>query len=307
MWAWLNGSFDYLVVGSGLFGSVFANEATARGKSCLVIESRKNLGGYLYCEDMDGIPVHWFGPHIFHTNREELWDYVNEYIKLEPYDGGFGERFQGMPAAGYNDLIAQLLHNIPVICGVNYKMLMEAGLKPGTMVIYTGAIDRFFEFGSLKYHTIRYELAVSEELELTREQQKMDMKTIEEPKGLYFQDQAIVTCEDDSENCSRIIEYKHFAHAACKGTVIAREFVGDLLPGWLPYKPIDDEENQKLLQRYHKLAEEYPDIIFCGRLGEFQSYSMAETIDAARSLAERTVSQLEPVRPGSETCRDAVD
>ena len=76
---------DYLIVGSGLFGSVFAHEANKRGKKCLVIDKRNHLGGNVYCENIAGIQVHKYGAHIFHTNDEAIWQYVNQFVKFNNY------------------------------------------------------------------------------------------------------------------------------------------------------------------------------------------------------------------------------
>ena len=77
--------YDYLIVGSGLFGSVFAHEATKRGKKCLVIDKRDHLGGNVYCENVEDINVHKYGAHIFHTNDESIWNYVNQFAKFNHY------------------------------------------------------------------------------------------------------------------------------------------------------------------------------------------------------------------------------
>lgn len=77
--------FDYLVVGSGLFGAVFAREMTDRGFKCLIIEKRDHLGGNVYCENVDGINVHKYGPHIFHTNDKDLWEYVNRFVSFNRF------------------------------------------------------------------------------------------------------------------------------------------------------------------------------------------------------------------------------
>ena len=66
--------YDYLIVGSGLFGSVFAREATDKGKRCLVIEERDHIGGNCYTEERDGINIHTYGPHIFHTDDKRIWE-----------------------------------------------------------------------------------------------------------------------------------------------------------------------------------------------------------------------------------------
>ena len=73
---------DYLIVGSGLFGATFAHLATKQDKKCLVIDKRPHLGGNVYCENIEGINVHKYGAHIFHTNNKEVWDFVNIIIRL---------------------------------------------------------------------------------------------------------------------------------------------------------------------------------------------------------------------------------
>lgn len=77
--------YDYLVVGSGLFGSVFAHEAKEHGKSVLVIERRNHTGGNIYCEEKEGINIHKYGAHIFHTDYKDVWDYVNRFVEFNNY------------------------------------------------------------------------------------------------------------------------------------------------------------------------------------------------------------------------------
>lgn len=77
--------YDYLIVGAGLFGAVFANEATKAGKKCLVIDKRNHIGGNVYTENIDGINVHRYGAHIFHTSDKKIWDYVNELSEFNNY------------------------------------------------------------------------------------------------------------------------------------------------------------------------------------------------------------------------------
>ncbi|RTZ07351.1 UDP-galactopyranose mutase [Flavobacterium sp. GSP6] len=77
--------YDYLIVGSGLFGSVFAHEATKAGKKCLILDKRKHTGGNIYCENIEGINVHKYGPHIFHTNDKKIWDYVNQFVNFNHF------------------------------------------------------------------------------------------------------------------------------------------------------------------------------------------------------------------------------
>lgn len=77
--------YDYLIVGSGLFGSIFAYEANKRGKKCLVIDKRSNIAGNIYTQNIQGINVHKYGAHIFHTSDKEIWDYINQFAEFNRY------------------------------------------------------------------------------------------------------------------------------------------------------------------------------------------------------------------------------
>lgn len=77
--------YDYLIVGSGLFGSVFAHEMKKAGKSCLVLERRSHIGGNVYCEEKDGINIHTYGAHIFHTDNKDVWEYVKQFVEFNHY------------------------------------------------------------------------------------------------------------------------------------------------------------------------------------------------------------------------------
>lgn len=78
-------TYDFLIVGAGLYGSVFANVATKHGKKCLIIDKRNHIGGNVYCEEIEGINVHKYGAHIFHTKDKEVWNYVNEFAEFNNY------------------------------------------------------------------------------------------------------------------------------------------------------------------------------------------------------------------------------
>jgi UDP-galactopyranose mutase len=102
--------YDYLIVGSGLFGAVCANELTKRGRSVLVIDRRQHIGGNVYTEDHDGIQVHKYGAHIFHTNDKEIWDYVNQLVEFN--------RFTNSPLANYKGK----LYNLPFNMNTFYQL-----------------------------------------------------------------------------------------------------------------------------------------------------------------------------------------
>lgn len=96
--------YDYLVVGSGLYGAVFAQEAKAAGKSVLVIDKRSNIAGNVYTEEIEGINVHKYGAHIFHTNNKKVWGYVNRFAKFN--------RFTNSPVANYQGELYSLPFNM---------------------------------------------------------------------------------------------------------------------------------------------------------------------------------------------------
>lgn len=87
--------YDYLIVGAGLFGSIFAHEAKKRGKKCLIVEKRSHTGGNIYCENIEGINVHKYGAHIFHTSNKEVWDYVNQFVEFNNYINSPVANYQG--------------------------------------------------------------------------------------------------------------------------------------------------------------------------------------------------------------------
>jgi UDP-galactopyranose mutase len=102
--------YDYLIVGSGLFGAAFAYRAKQAGKSCLVIDKRQQLGGNVYCQDVEGIHVHLYGAHIFHTSKLKVWNFVNSIV---PFN-----RYTNSPVASYKGK----LYNLPFNMNTFYQM-----------------------------------------------------------------------------------------------------------------------------------------------------------------------------------------
>lgn len=102
--------YDYLIVGSGLFGAVFAHEAHKAGKRCLVVEKRLHTGGNIYCEEIDDIHVHKYGAHIFHTDNKEVWQYVNHFVEFN--------RYINSPIANYEGK----LYNLPFNMNTFYQL-----------------------------------------------------------------------------------------------------------------------------------------------------------------------------------------
>lgn len=103
-------TYDYIVVGSGLYGATFAHLATRAGKRCLVIDKRPHLGGNIYCENIEGINVHKYGAHIFHTSNKDVWDFVNEIV---PFN-----RYTNSPLASYKGK----LYNLPFNMNTFFQM-----------------------------------------------------------------------------------------------------------------------------------------------------------------------------------------
>ena len=102
--------YDYLIVGTGLFGAVFAYKAQQQGKKCLVIDRRPHLGGNIYCEKMEGINVHKYGAHIFHTSNKTVWEFVNSIVEFN--------RYTNSPVANYKGK----LYNLPFNMNTFYQM-----------------------------------------------------------------------------------------------------------------------------------------------------------------------------------------
>ena len=105
-----NQKYDYLIVGSGLFGATFAHLARKHGKKCLVIDKRSHLGGNIYCENIEGINVHKYGAHIFHTSNKKVWEYVNSIVEFN--------RYTNSPVANYKGK----LYNLPFNMNTFYQM-----------------------------------------------------------------------------------------------------------------------------------------------------------------------------------------
>ena len=115
--------YDYLIVGTGLFGATFAYKATQAGKKCLVIDKRPHFGGNVYCEQVEGINVHKYGAHIFHTSNKEVWDFVNSLV---PFN-----RYTNSPVANYHGELYNLPFNMNTFCQMwsDVKTPQEAEIR----------------------------------------------------------------------------------------------------------------------------------------------------------------------------------
>ncbi|MCL2628767.1 MAG: UDP-galactopyranose mutase [Oscillospiraceae bacterium] len=360
--------YDYIIIGAGLFGSVFAHEATKRGKKCLVVDKRNHIGGNVFSDEIEGINVHKYGPHIFHTSNQRVWDYINQFVefsrftympianyngelynlpfnmntfnkmwgtitpdearlKIEEhrashktdapanleeqainlvgvdiyeklikgytqkqwgrlcvdlpafiikrlpvrftYDNNyFNDKYQGIPIGGYTKMVERMFDGVEVRLGVDYlanKQNLDALAKK---VIYSGAIDAFFDyrFGELEYRSLQFENEI------------LDTDN--------YQGVAVMNYTDSETLYTRIIEHKHFEFGTQEKTVISREYPMPWSRGDEPYYPVNDDKNNVLYGKYRELAALESNVIFGGRLGEYRYYDMDQVIESALQLAE---------------------
>lgn len=369
-------NFDYLVVGSGLFGAVFANEAAKRGFKVKVIERRNHIAGNIYTKEVNGIQVHEYGAHIFHTSDKKIWDYVNQFAEFnrftnapianfhgeiynlpfnmntfnklwgviipqealakieeqrsvlngkEPenleeqaislvgtdiyqklvkeytekqwgkdatelpafiikrlpvrltYDNNyFNDSYQGIPIGGYTQIVEKMLdhENIEVELNVDFFDHRDEFLTQYPKIVFTGMIDQFFDYelGELEYRSLRFETDLLEGEE-------------------NYQGNAVVNYTDKETPYTRIIEHKHFEFGTQPDTVITKEYPQDWHRGDEPYYPVNDERNNQLYQAYAKKAEELPNVIFGGRLGQYKYYDMHKVIEAALETVEKEFAE----------------
>lgn len=365
--------YDYLIVGGGLYGCMSANRIKASGKTCLIIEKEEQLGGNLRCENIEGINVHIYGAHIFHTSNQDVWRFVNSIVEFNRYtncpvanyrgrlynlpfnmntfyqmwgvttpeevtqiideqrtafrkkleaDGRtepanleeqaillvgcdiyeklikgytekqwgrpccelpsfiirrlpvrlvfdnnyFNDKYQGVPIGGYNRLIEGLVDGIEVKTNCDYFENREYWNSIAVGIVYTGPIDRFFDYkyGKLQYRSVRFETEI-----------------LDTPN---FQGNAVINYTASDVPFTRIIEHKHFEMFGeevynINKTIISREYSVEWQPGIDPYYPINNKQNSDIYARYSELAKETPNVIFGGRLAEYRYYDMAPIVE----------------------------
>jgi UDP-galactopyranose mutase len=360
--------YDYLIVGSGLFGATFAFEAVRRHKNCLVVERRAHLGGNLYCDRQDGINIHQYGAHIFHTSQLPIWNYIRQFanfnhyvnspvanymgeifnlpfnmntfnkmwgvitpaearqmieqqrasIGREPvnleeqaislvgrdiyeklikgytekqwgrscrelpafiirrlpvrytYDNNyFNDPYQGIPIGGYNGIIEKMLAGCDVRLNTDYTLDRDALRQQADRILYTGPLDAFYDYrhGPLAYRSLRFET------------QRLAMEN--------YQGVAVMNFTDRETPYTRVIEHKHFEFGTQPVTHVTREYPADWTIGREPYYPVNDEQNQRVFERYQQDARQEKDVCFGGRLAEYKYYDMDMTIASALKLVEK--------------------
>ncbi len=364
--------YDYLIVGTGLYGSVFAYEAKKRGKKCLVIDRRNHIAGNCYCEKIEDINVHKYGAHIFHTSDKHIWEYINQFAEFNNFvlttiacyknqvynlpfnmntfskmwnirtpqeakdiiknqlagmtidepqnleeqalslvgpdifeklikgyvekqwgrdckdlpafiikrlplrftynNNYYYDRYQGIPIGGYTSIVEKMLDGIEVLLSTDYKEFIKNNPNIADKVIYTGAIDEYFDYklGVLQYRSVEFE---TETLNCDD-----------------FQGTAVVSYTEREVPYTRIIEHKHFEFGTQPCTVISREYSHEWTIGEEPYYPINDDTNNVLYQKYYELAQKNKNVIFGGRLGQYKYYDMDKVIAASLDLVNIELS-----------------
>jgi UDP-galactopyranose mutase len=186
------------------------------------------------------------------------------------YDNNyFDDRFQGIPMEGYTAIFEKLLSGIEVRLDCDYLENREELRSLADQVIYTGPIDRYFDYcyGPLQFRSLRFETEV------------LDTDN--------YQGCAVVNYTDRETPYTRVIEHKHFAFGTQEKTVVTREYPASWNPGDEPYYTINDEKNTALYARYAALAAQENGVTFGGRLGEYKYYDMDKVIASSLSLCEK--------------------
>lgn len=199
-------------------------------------------------------------------------------VRLTFDNNYFNALYQGIPVGGYTKMVANLLDGIEVRLNEDYLEKKEQYDAMAEKVIYTGAIDAYFDYklGTLEYRSVRFE-----------------NETLDKPN---FQGNAAVNYTDVETPWTRIIEHKWFEFGKDEEgndfpkTVISREYSSEWKPGDEPYYPVNDEKNGALYGQYKELAEKEPNVIFGGRLGEYKYYDMDAVIASALDMCERELA-----------------
>lgn len=358
--------YDYVVVGSGLFGSIFARQMTDRGASCLILEKRPHIAGNCYTKNEGGIHVHEYGPHIFHTNSDMVWEYMNRWTKFNNFvnrpkvnykenlysfpinlftlyqlwgtktpqeaeeklkkvripcenpknledwilsqvgeeiytkfikgyttkqwgrspkhlpsfiikrlpirlnfdDNYYEDKYQGIPESGYTEIFKKLLKDIPVEKEVDYLEDREKWDSLAKKIVYTGAIDEFFDYehGTLEWRSLRFE---------------HETLNTQDHQG-----NAIVNYTEEGVPFTRSIEHKHFNYGKQDFTVVTKEYPQNWDKTKEKFYPVNDEKNNELYKKYKAMINENK-YIFGGRLSDYKYYDMHQVVGSALIRSEK--------------------
>lgn len=366
-------NYDYLIVGAGPYGSVFAYEAAKHGKCSLIIEKRDHIGGNMYTHKEHGINIHDYGAHIFHTDNKEIWDYINQFTEFNGYvnqvianykgelynlpfnmntfyqmwevktpeeasakieeqkltagisgapknleeqaisligtdiytklikgytekqwgrkatelpafiirrlpvrytfdNNYFNHRYQGVPVDGYTTIFDKMLDSDKIDVQVDTDFLKdkEAYLSEFPRIVYTGMIDAFFDyrFGELEYRSVSFENKI------------FDSDNV--------QGNAVINYTDAETPFTRIMEWRHFDNHGDSGkSILTKEYPQNWDCSKEAYYPVNDEKNSKIFREYKKEANKIDQVIFGGRLGNYQYFDMDQVIGSALKMAKK--------------------
>ena len=269
-----------------MWGVVTPEEAAAK------IEEQRQVAGITEPSNLEEQAISLVGTDIYeklikgYTEKQwgrpctELPAFIIKRLPVRlTFDNNyFNALYQGIPVGGYSKMVANLLDGIEVRLNEDYLEKKEQYDAMAEKVIYTGAIDAYFDYklGTLEYRSVRFE-----------------NETLDKPN---FQGNAAVNYTDVETPWTRIIEHKWFEFGKDEEgndlpkTVISREYSSEWKPGDEPYYPVNDEKNGALYRQYRELAEKEPKVIFGGRLGEYKYYDMDAVIASALDMCERELA-----------------
>lgn len=185
------------------------------------------------------------------------------------YDNNyFNDRYQGIPIGGYTAIIEKMLYGSDIQLNTDYLENRDVLNSMADKVIYTGAIDAYFDFcyGNLEYRSVRFET--------------------EELNTANYQGNAVVNYTDRETPFTRIIEHKFFEFGTQPTTIISKEYSAEWKVGDEPYYPVNDDKNNLLYKKYRELANKESNVIFGGRLGEYKYYDMDKSIISALEMCK---------------------
>ena len=266
-----------------MWGVVTPEEAVAK------IEEQKKEAGITNPENLEEQAISLVGKDIFeklikgYTEKQwgrscrELPAFIIKRLPVRlTYDNNyFNALYQGIPIGGYTKMVDNMLKGIEVRLGEDYLQQKDEYDSIADRVIYTGAIDAYFNFaiGHLEYRSVRF-----------------DTEVLDKPN---YQGNAAVNYTDVETPWTRIIEHKWFEFGKDEQgndlpkTVISREYSSEWKPGDEPYYPVNDEKNSSLYSEYKKKADKEGKVVFGGRLGEYRYYDMDAVIASALDMCEK--------------------
>lgn len=266
-----------------MWGVVTPEEAAAK------IEEQKKAAGITNPENLEEQAISLVGKDIFeklikgYTEKQwgrscrELPAFIIKRLPVRlTYDNNyFNALYQGIPIGGYTKMVDNMLKGIEVRLGEDYLQQKDEYDSIADRVIYTGAIDAYFNFaiGHLEYRSVRF-----------------DTEVLDKPN---YQGDAAVNYTDVETPWTRIIEHKWFEFGKDEQgndlpkTVISREYSSEWKPGDEPYYPVNDEKNGALYSEYKKMADKEDKVVFGGRLGEYRYYDMDAVIASALDMCEK--------------------